>query len=89
MAARRRFAGRAAADAFDVGLPALARGGEFAGEGWVCAGYTQPAPATCPSAPTVPGVMSVNVGQSATVCGVGPWPLISAISFASAPPATA
>ena len=52
-------------------------------------GYTQPWPVTCSSAPTVPGVRSSYVGQFCAVCGVGPWPLSSAIPFANCSCATA
>jgi hypothetical protein len=39
----------------------------------------QPSPWAWPSAPIVPGVMSVYVWQSACVVAFGAWPLIIAM----------
>ncbi len=64
---------------------------EISSSGSVAAscGNTQPFPAAWPWSPSVPGSMSLKVVQLAATSGFGPCPLISAISLASSPWATA
>ncbi len=42
-------------------------------------GYTQPSPSACSNAPVPVRTNSVNTGQSAWVCSLGPCPLICAM----------